>query len=163
MASEASVNSEDPQLTSHNLLLCFLNETPSDLEEESEETEIAESKIPPNHPLAACLNKASSDWQSQDSSSDEEAEENISESINTSRVFVEGNISRKKGHVIIPLRCSSEAAIQPPSPKVRSPSSNNGDLEADGFFQQLAIIQVKKLTSIMSRRETFFMHCKYTG
>ena len=67
--------------------------------------------------------------------------------------------TRKKGHVIIPLRrCASEAIqsvevkrLSPPSVKNSSnqrsdnPSGANGhhDLESD-FFSQLAIIQVRK-------------------
>jgi len=170
----------ESQLTSHNLLLCFLNETPSDLEEDATEDIIDDTKvrIPPNHPLA-CLERsktAADSWESQDSSSSDEddvnpsaltekynrdcaATNNIShESINTSRVLVEGNISRKKGHVIIPLRrCASEAIqsvevkrLSPPSVKNSSnqrsdnPSGANGhhDLETD-FFSQLAIIQAE--------------------
>lgn len=166
MASEAE-ETEAENLTSHNLLLCFLNETTSDWEEEEQEDLL---KIPPNHPLANLQNRhKNDDWQSDDSSSteEEEAEDqepeenlNISESISAKRVFVEGNISRKKGHVIIPLRCSSEAqttasncssaasavaetAASLASPKAtrRKNSQSNHELET-GFFQQLAIIQV---------------------
>ena len=35
----------ESQLTSHNLLLCFLNETPSDLEEDATEDIIDDTKV----------------------------------------------------------------------------------------------------------------------
>jgi hypothetical protein len=35
----------ESQLTSHNLLLCFLNETPSDLEEDATEDTIDDTKV----------------------------------------------------------------------------------------------------------------------
>ena len=157
----ASDEKEEPELTSNNLLLCFLNETPSDLESEEEvevdddvivpvvEAKVVPTATPPNHSLATLL-KNTNGWQSEDSSSDDDeslksspkTHQNISlERVNTSRTVIEGNISRKKGHVIIPLRCSSEAAQvleqSPPPP----PATANNQLE-DAFFQQLAVIQV---------------------
>ena len=135
----------EPQLASHNLLLCFLNETPSDLEDDSEDDK--ELRVPPNHPLA-CLGKREQEWDSSSSDDEESLEavdQNISlERVNTSRVLVEGNISRKKGHVIIPLRCASEVHQDgPPSSAsvTTTASGSNNDLE-NGFFQQLAVIQV---------------------
>ena len=143
-------------MTSNNLLLCFLNETPSDFESEEEE-EIEEepvvAKPPPDHPLAHLKN--TNGWQSEDSSSEDEESlklttltkhQNISlERVNTSRTVIEGNISRKKGHVIIPLRCSSEAVqvLEPPSSPTSpsTPTAANSQVE-DAFFQQLAVIQV---------------------
>ena len=134
-------------------------------------------KLPPNHPLACLESQINNQdcWETEDSSSDDDDEvdtdfektpktgrknSNISESINASRVLVEGNISRKKGHVIIPLRCSSEATLgvscdeshnhqnlKPESPHHASNHRHN-DLE-NGFFQQLAIIQVNE-QNIMS-------------
>ena len=150
----ASDEKEEPELTSNNLLLCFLNDTPSDFEsEEEEEIEIEEPKPPPNHPLAQ-LKSANGGWQSDDSSSEDESlklttsktHQNISlERVNSSRSVIEGNISRKKGHVIIPLRCSSEAVqvLEPPSSPTppSTPTAADSQLE-DAFFQQLAVIQV---------------------
>lgn len=155
----ASDETEEPELTSNNLLLCFLNETPSDFEseEEEEEEEIEEepvvAKPPPDHPLAHLKN--TNGWHSDDSSSEDEESlklttltkhQNISlERVNTSRTVIEGNISRKKGHVIIPLRCSSEAVqvLEPPSSPTSpsTPTAANSQVE-DAFFQQLAVIQV---------------------
>ena len=152
----ASDEKEEPELTSNNLLLCFLNETPSDLESSDEEVDevddvpVVEAKTPPNHSLAALL-KNTNGWQSSSSSDDDDeslksspkSHQNISlERVNTTRTVIEGNISRKKGQVIIPLRCSSEAAqVLEPSPPPPSETSANNQLE-DAFFQQLAVIQV---------------------
>ena len=149
----ASDEKEEPELTSNNLLLCFLNDTPSDFESEEEEVEIEEPKPPPNHPLAQ-LKNTNGGWQSDDSSSEDESlklttsktHQNISlERVNSSRSVIEGNISRKKGHVIIPLRCSSEAVqvLEPPSSPTppSTPTAADSQLE-DAFFQQLAVIQV---------------------
>ena len=159
----ASDEKEDAteELTSNNLLLCFLNETPSDLESDEEVVEVDQVPVDVqaepqtnNHSLATLL-KNTNGWNSEDSSSEDESlkfakttHKNISlERVNTSRSVIEGNISRKKGHVIIPLRCSSEAVqVLEQSPSPPPPASANNQLE-DAFFQQLAVIQVMFLTA----------------
>lgn len=144
---------DDPGLSGNNLLLCFLNETSSDLEDETEDDEAEVPRIRASHPLACLGNDDNGGWDSDDSSSDNSlrsannldasrSRESL-ERVNT-RVLVKGNISRKKGHVIIPLRCASEAnhedALQPETPQ-NSDGSSHSRLE-NAFFEQLAAIQV---------------------
>lgn len=139
---------DDPGLSGNNLLLCFLNETPSDADDTDDEEEDLDgksTKIPANHPLA-CLADNHEGWESDDSSATENSfKQNISTPGTPAKLanLVEGNISRKKGHVIIPLRCSSEAVQKP---KARQDPRTNGEDHSlhleNSFFQQLATIQV---------------------
>lgn len=116
-------------LSGRNLLVCFMNDTPSDDDWESEDS---------------CTTNAKSIAPTTG------AQSRPVERVSAKSLLVKGNISRKKGHVIIPLRCSSEAANDDlnsvvshspvNSPDVTTENQEERNLE-NAFFDQLANIQ----------------------
>lgn len=151
------------ELTNHNLLLCFLNENPeSDLEDyETSSPALSRSatKIPNNHPLA-CLkenNRTVDDWESDSDSDISDTSDSLvrpdSNCISTpqqrkNREF-DGNISRKQGHVIIPLRCSEVLNL---GNQDHSGSSPRRSPLADSFFQQLSSIQTETRRQLLEAK-----------
>ena len=147
--TDSSDDANDDSLSSNNLLVCFLNETTSDLEEDVEEN-INTAQQAANRG-AKILSQAlsSNDWDSDDSdTSVEDTEDDLAEKLPPIKNgLVRGNISRKKEHVIIPLRCSTEAGKETYS--IPTPPDENDDNQhlvppclETAFFQQLSNIQV---------------------
>ncbi len=157
-----SSGSSDDSLTSNNLLVCFLNDLDDD-EVEDVEVEEEESIVVASNRGAKILSQAlknNDDWQSDSDSDSDDSVVNkkldLAERlppIRSNNGLIRGNISRKKEHVIIPLRCSTEAGKEsysiptPPDEQVQDHQDLvrdervHQDQAASAFFQELSNIQ----------------------
>ena len=95
---------------------------------------------------------AEDDWDSDDTSSNcDTSDSGKPECISSPhrKTLIDGNISRKQGHVIIPLNCSTEVRIcqDTTAPPRDSPL-------ADSFFQQLATIQTDTRRKLREAKST---------
>ena len=95
---------------------------------------------------------AEDDWDSDDTSSNSDTSDSVKPECISSphrKTLIDGNISRKQGHVIIPLNCSTEVRIcqDTTAPPRDSPL-------ADSFFQQLATIQTETRRKLREAKST---------
>ena len=158
-AKDGDGGSSDDSLTSNNLLVCFLNDLDDDEVEEEESIVVASNR---GAKILSQALKNDDDWQS-DSDSESDSDDSVVNKkldlaerlppIRSNNGLIRGNISRKKEHVIIPLRCSTEAGKEsysiptPPDEQVQDHQDLvrdervHQDQAASAFFQELSNIQ----------------------